>query len=288
MNPQNNLTGKAETSGVRDEATETAEIQAAIEAGDPVWTQLKIEGEAAVRREPVLSELFRSCLLDRANLEEALSYRLPRKLGHHAVSEHYLQRVFMEAFESDQRIGYAIRQDLKAVRTRDPACNDYLSPFFYFKGFLALSAYRVGHYLYRNNRHDLAYYLQSLISQVFQVDIHPAATIKCGILIDHATSIVIGETAVVENNVSLLHEVTLGGTGKERGDRHPKVRQGVLIGAGAKILGNVEIGEGAKVGAGSVVLQDVPPHTTVAGVPAKVVGKAVEPSPALQMDHRIC
>jgi serine O-acetyltransferase len=162
-----------------------------------------------------------------------------------------------------------------------------LTPLLYFKGFQALVCYRVAHYLWRHERREFALYLQSLIAETFAVDIHPAARIDCGILLDHATGFVAGETTVIEKDVSILHEVTLGGTGKERGDRHPKVRSGVLLGAGAKILGNVEIGKGAKVGAGSVVLKDVPPHSSVAGVPAVVIGKTSEVSPALGMCHEL-
>jgi serine O-acetyltransferase len=171
-----------------------------------------------------------------------------------------------------------------AARTRDPAARGYAQPFLYYKGFHALQAYRVAHWLWGHKRHGLAAHLQNRISEAFGVDVHPAARIGSGILIDHGTSVVIGETAVVEDNVSLLHEVTLGGTGKESGDRHPKVRRGALIGAGAKILGNVEIGMGAKVAACSVVLKDVPPHTTVAGIPARVVGRCTVAEPALEMD----
>ena len=254
---------------------------------DPVWEQLSHEAAEVAKREPILANLLHASVLDRSCLEEALSFRLARKLGHHAVSEEYLQEVFMEAFRNDAHIVEDVRQDLIAVKSRDPACNDYLSPFLYFKGFQALTAYRIAHNLYNGGRKEIAFYLQSLMSEVFQVDIHPAAQIGQGILIDHATSIVVGETAIIENNVSMLHEVTLGGTGKETGDRHPKVRQGVLIGAGAKILGNVEIGEGAKIGAGSVVLEDVKAHTTVAGVPATVIGATEVSSPALNMDHKL-
>ena len=183
-------------------------------------------------------------------------------------------------------MGQLVRADLSAVFDRDPACNSYLEPFLYFKGFQALQAYRVAHWLWSNGRRALALYVQSRTSEVYGVDIHPAARIGRGILIDHATSVVVGETAVIEDEVSLLHGVTLGGTGKETGDRHPKVRRGALIGANATILGNIEIGQCSRVGAGSVVLRDVPPNTTVAGVPAKVVGEAGCERPALAMDQR--
>jgi serine O-acetyltransferase len=253
---------------------------------DPVWKKLLEEAKVAAAREPVLSELIHESILNCDTLEASLAHRISRKLGHHAVSEPYLHDLFLEILESSPVIGSQARSDIVAIDARDPASRGYLSPVLYFKGFQALTAYRIAHHLWIQDRREIALYLQSIISQVFAVDIHPAARIGSGILFDHATSIVIGETAVIEDHVSILHEVTLGGTGKERGDRHPKVRQGVLIGAGAKILGNVEIGQCARVGAGSVVLQDVPPHMTVAGVPAKVVGAAVG-DPAECMDHNI-
>ncbi|MEX0331281.1 MAG: serine O-acetyltransferase [Puniceicoccaceae bacterium] len=254
--------------------------------GDPVWKKLREEAEAAASHEPVLSDLIHESILDCDSLEACLAHRVSRKLGHHAVSEPYLHELFEEVLRENPHIGEQVRRDIVAIDQRDPASNGYLSPVLYFKGFQALTAYRIGHQLWISGRREMALYLQSIISQVFGVDIHPAAQIGAGILFDHATSIVIGETAVIEDHVSILHEVTLGGTGKEKGDRHPKVRHGVLIGAGAKILGNVEIGQYARIGAGSVVLNDVPPHVSVAGVPAKAVGK-VEGDPSTQMDHCI-
>ena len=253
---------------------------------DPVWDKLRAEAVDAARQEPVLSELIHESILDCRSLEVSLSHRISRKLGHHAVSEPYLHDLFVEILDKSPLIRDQIREDIVAIDQRDPASNGYLSPVLYYKGFQALTAYRIAHHLWLNNRKELALYLQSIISQVYTVDIHPAAKIGCGILLDHATSIVVGETAVIEDHVSILHEVTLGGTGKARGDRHPKVRRGVLIGAGAKILGNVEIGQCARIGAGSVVLRDVPPHVTVAGVPAKIVGDS-EGDPAECMDHSI-
>lgn len=253
---------------------------------DPVWTTLRKEAREAAAREPVLADLINESILDCDSLEASLAHRISRKLGHHAVSEPYLHDLFEDILISSPIIGAQTRSDIVAINTRDPASRGYLSPVLYFKGFQSLTAYRIAHHLWIQNRRELALYLQSIISQVFAVDIHPAARIGAGVLFDHATSIVIGETAVVEDHVSILHEVTLGGTGKERGDRHPKVRQGVLIGAGAKILGNVEIGQCARVGAGSVVLDNVPPHMTVAGVPARVVGAATG-EPADCMDHNI-
>ncbi|MDP0498775.1 MAG: serine O-acetyltransferase [Verrucomicrobiota bacterium JB022] len=256
-------------------------------AADTVWLKLREEAASAAHREPVLAELIHRSILDCDSLEESLAHRISRKLGHHAVSEPYLHDLFVDVFAAFPEIGAAVREDIIAIDHRDPASGGYLSPVLYFKGFQSLTAYRIAHQLWNQRRRELALYLQSIISQVYSVDIHPAARIGSGILMDHATSIVVGETAVIENNVSLLHEVTLGGTGKARGDRHPKVREGVLIGAGAKILGNVEIGRCAKVGAGSVVLSDVPAHSTVAGVPARVVRQACEDLPAECMDHNI-
>lgn len=258
-----------------------------IKAGqDPVWEKLLREARTAAEHEPVLSELIHESILNCDSLEASLAHRISRKLGHHAVSEPYLHDLFEEILKSSRDIGEKVRKDIMAIDERDPASRGFLSPVLYFKGFQALTAFRVAHYLWNHERREMALYLQSIISQVFAVDIHPAARIGAGILFDHATSIVVGETAVIEDHVSILHEVTLGGTGKERGDRHPKVRQGVLIGAGAKILGNVEIGRCARVGAGSVVLEDVPPHMTVAGVPARIVGKSMA-DPAGCMDHNI-
>ena len=253
---------------------------------DPVWEKLYAEAETTAAKEPVLAGLLRESVLNCENLEASLAYRISRKLGHDALSEPQLHELFEEVLTTDPKIAACARDDIIAITERDPAARGYLSPFLYYKGFQALTAYRVAHFLWNNNRKALARYLQSSSSQVYGVDIHPAARIGSGILFDHATSIVIGETAVVEDHVSMLHEVTLGGTGKARGDRHPKVRRGVLIGAGAKLLGNIEVGECAKVGAGSVVLDDVPANTTVVGVPARIVGAAPE-DPAGCMEHAL-
>lgn len=260
---------------------------AKVTAHDAVWSRIRREAAELVSGEPLLASYVHATILKHADLESALSYHLAHKLGSTEVRAMLVREVFDEAFQADPEIGAAARADIVAVNERDPACNSYLEPLLYFKGYHALQSYRVSHWLWHRGRRQVALFLQNRISETFGVDIHPAARIGRGILIDHATSVVIGETAVVENDVSMLHEVTLGGTGKESGDRHPKVRQGVLIGAGAKILGNVEIGEGSRVGAGSVVLGDVPPHCTVVGVPARVVGCAGCDRPAAAMDHRI-
>jgi serine O-acetyltransferase len=258
-----------------------------MSSADQVWKQIRADAEAAARDEPALAPLLEEVFLRRASLEEALSVRLARKLAYHTTPESELQTIFLEAFRADPAIGRRVRADILAVKERDPACRNLLTPVLYFKGFQALTCYRFAHHLWQNGRIELALYLQSLIAEVFAVDIHPAARIGSGILLDHATGFVAGETSVIEDNVSILHGVTLGGTGKERGDRHPKIRTGVLIGAGAKILGNIEIGVGAKIGANSVVLHAVPPHATVAGVPAHIVGRAAHSEPARAMDHQL-
>jgi len=253
---------------------------------DPIWQQIREESKADAEKEPVLASFLFEVVLNNATMESALSFHLASKLKSSTISALSMRDLIHEAFRSDPKIGEAIREDIGAVCSRDPACTGFSDILLYYKGYHALQSYRVGHYFWGKGRQSLARYLQSRISEVFGVDIHPAAQIGSGILLDHATGVVIGETAVVENNVSMLHEVTLGGTGKTSGDRHPKVREGVLISAGAKILGNVEIGMNAKVGSGAVVLEDVAPHTTVVGVPAKVVGSTLHEHPSLEMDHR--
>jgi serine O-acetyltransferase len=255
-------------------------------ADDGFWGQIRSEAQHEAEREPVLVSFLYASVLRHQKLEDALAVILASKLQTPELPAILLRDLIGEAFAEQGSIRASIRADLLAARTRDPAARGYAPPFLYYKGFHALQTYRVAHWLWGQGRHTLAAHLQNRTSEVFGVDIHPAAQIGSGILIDHGTGVVIGETAVVEDNVSLLHEVTLGGTGKETGDRHPKVRRGVLIGAGAKILGNIEVGVGAKVGAGSVVLKDVPPHCTVAGIPARVVGRCTVPEPALEMDAK--
>ena len=252
---------------------------------DPIWDAIRQEVEQKIQLEPLLASFLRAAVLAHDSLEQSLSLHLAHKLGAPALTEVFLRDVIDDSMAADASIGASIRSDLQAFRERDPACARYSVPLLYFKGFHALQAYRIEHFLWHQERSELALYLQSRVSEVFAVDIHPAAQIGSGILLDHATGLVIGETAVVGDHVSLLHEVTLGGTGKATGDRHPKIRSGVLIGAGAKILGNVEIGEGAKVAAGSMVLNDVPAHCTVAGVPAQPVGECKESQPALEMNQ---
>lgn len=254
---------------------------------DTIWTSIREETQAQAEREPMLASFFYSTILNHDSLEMALSFHLANKLDSPTLSAMQIREVIQNALNKDSSIGDAVRADLIAVKTRDSACKNLAEPFLFFKGFHALQSYRIAHWLWQQQRHSLALFLQNQISVVFGVDIHPAAKIGKGILVDHATGLVIGETAVVEDNVSLMQGVTLGGTGKESGDRHPKIREGVLVSTGAIILGNIEVGQGAKVAAGSVVLKSVDPHTTVAGVPAVVVGKPISQNPALEMNHGV-
>lgn len=254
---------------------------------DPVWSHICEEARAAVRDEPLLGGFIHSGILHHATLEKALAYRFSLKLASAEMSEQILREIADEAYDADAELGQAARADIVAVYDRDPACHRFMQPILFFKGFQAVQAYRIGHRLWAQGRRDLAYFVQMRVSEAFGVDIHPNARIGKGIMIDHAHSIVIGETAVVGDNVSMLHSVTLGGTGKEDGDRHPKIGNGVLIGAGAKILGNIHVGACSRIAAGSVVLNDVPDSTTVAGVPAKVIGEAGCDQPALTMDQII-
>ena len=254
---------------------------------DPVWSRIRTEAEAAVAAEPLLGGLIHSSLLHHLTLERALSYRMSLKLASGEMSEQMLREIVDEAYAASPALGDAARADLVAIYERDPACHRFLQPILFFKGYQSTQAYRVGHWLWEKGRMDLAYFFQMRVSEVFGVDIHPAARVGRGIMIDHAHSIVIGETAVVGDNVSMLHSVTLGGTGKEEEDRHPKIGDGVLIGAGAKVLGNIRVGSCSRIAAGSVVLEDVPPCKTVAGVPARIVGEAGCAQPSITMDHLI-
>ncbi|MEZ6132858.1 MAG: serine O-acetyltransferase [Planctomycetaceae bacterium] len=252
-----------------------------------VWQSIRETAQHHVEDEPMLASFLHATILNHDRFEDALSFHLAGKLDFGSLRGMQLREIIDAALTADPGIGEAVKADIFAVRERDPAVNCCLVPLLYLKGIHALAAYRVAHWLWNDDRRLLATHLQNLISEGFSVDIHPAARIGQGVLMDHATSVVIGETAVVDDNVSMLHEVTLGGTGKETGDRHPKVRRCVLIGAGAKILGNVEIGEGAKIGAGSVVLTNVPPHCTYAGIPAVLVGRPESAEPSLDMNHGI-
>jgi serine O-acetyltransferase len=254
---------------------------------DPIWTALCQQAETMASREPTLAGFVHATILQHERLEQALSYHLARKLGGEDLSPLAIREMFDDAMAAEPGLGAALRADLSAVFERDPACHSYVDAFLFYKGFHALESFRISHWLWVNNRQAMALFLQSRISQLFAVDIHPAARIGRGIMLDHATGIVIGETAVVEDDVSIMQDVTLGGTGKESGDRHPKIRRGVLLSLGAKILGNIEVGEYSRVGAGSVVLKSVPPHCTAVGVPAKLVNCDCGERPSQQMDHFI-
>jgi serine O-acetyltransferase len=252
---------------------------------DPLFSRVRVEAEEMVRTEPRLAGFVFSSLLNHASLEQAIVHRLAARLGHDDLPSGLLEQTFTDLVASDPAMVEAFRADLLSVFDRDPACNRLLEPLLYFKGFHAIQTHRLAHALWRLGRNDLALYLQSRSSSVFQTDIHPAARIGKGIFLDHATGLVVGSTAVIGDNVSLLQDVTLGGTGKEKGDRHPKIGHGVLIGAGAKVLGNIEIGHCSRIAAGSVVLAAVPPNKTVAGVPGRVVGEAGCAEPARTMDQ---
>lgn len=258
---------------------------ALIVPDEQVWDAIKKECTAAAETEPLLAGFLYNVVLSQPDLESSLSHILASKLDNGTLSALSLRRIIHDVVAHEPAVMEAVLADLQAVVRRDPAAPGYANPLLYFKGFLSIQAYRVAHHYWKQDRKSLSYYLQSRISEVFAVDIHPGARIGKSIMFDHATSVVIGETAVVEDEFSMLHEVTLGGSGKEGGDRHPKIGRGVLIGAGAKVLGNLNVGEGAKIGAGSVVLKDVPPHTTVAGVPARVVNLPPSSLPAHDMDH---
>ncbi|HML08342.1 MAG TPA: serine O-acetyltransferase [Xanthobacteraceae bacterium] len=259
----------------------------ALDTVDPVWARVRREAEQVVRREPELATFIYSTVLHHGTLEAAIVYRLAERLDHAALSSELIRQAYMEALEDTPAIGESFRADIVATVDRDPATHRLLEPVLYYKGFHSIQTHRLAHWLWTKERRDFALYLQSRASAVFQCDIHPAARIGRGIFLDHATGLVVGETAVIEDDVSMLHGVTLGGSGKEAGDRHPKIRYGVMIGAGAKILGNIEVGHCARIAAGSVVLTPVPNNVTVAGVPAKVVGRAGCPEPARLMDQML-
>ena len=254
---------------------------------DDLWDLVREEAKAKAAGEPILGSYFHATILNHDSFGSALSFRLASKLDNPMLPTMLIRDVINEATSDDPGILRAAEIDMLATYSRDAACNDLSTPFLFFKGFHALQAHRVAHWLWNQGRQTLAQFFQNQISVTLGVDFHPAARIGSGIMLDHATGIVVGETAVIEDDVSILHSVTLGGTGKHSGDRHPKIRRGVLLAAGCKVIGNIEVGEGAKVGAGSVVLEDVPPHATVAGVPAKVVGPTRHSVPSHEMDQRL-
>lgn len=261
--------------------------EAALSSADRLWQELRGEAVLLKKSEPMLNGYLHDAVLHCSSFAQAVAHELSNKLATPSVGAAGIFQICMQAFEDDPEILEAVAADIYAVKARDPATDSLLTPFLYLKGPRVLEAWRVSHFLWQQKRYALAQYFQSIISNTFGVDIHPAATIGRGIMLDHATGIVIGETAVVGDMVSMLHGVTLGGTGKDHGDRHPKVGRGVMLGAGAKVLGNIHIGDGAKVGAGSVVLSDVAPHTTVAGIPARPVGRPKDEMPSLDMDQTL-
>lgn len=257
------------------------------DSAPPVWAALRYEAQRQAVAEPALASLLNAVVLSHDDLAHALSFQLARKLGDQELRAMSAREIADEAFRADPGLIAAAEADLRAVFERDPACKSYLQPFLFFKGFIALQSHRLAHWLWRQDRQTLAFFLQSRVSELFQLDIHPAARIGSGVFIDHATGVVIGETAVVGDDVSLLHGVTLGGTGAAGIDRHPKIGRGVLLGAGAKVLGNITVGDYAKIAAGSVVLKPVPPHCTAAGVPARLVNCPTCSEPARSMDQTL-
>ena len=252
---------------------------------DALWRQLRLEAEQAYARSPMLAPLFLDSILNQPSFEAAMFHRIAGRLKNDVISQPLILQAFHRAASATSEISLGLKADINAVFDRDPACERLIEPFLYFKGFHALQAHRLTHWLWGNGERDFALYLQSRTSEVFQTDIHPAACIGQGIFLDHATGLVVGETAVIGDDVSLLQDITLGGTGKDSGDRHPKIGRGVMIGAGAKILGNIEIGEQARIAAGSVVLTPVPPGATVAGVPARIVRRASVGDPSRSADE---
>jgi serine O-acetyltransferase len=260
---------------------------AQLEAVDPIWHAVRADAEAAVGEDPVLGAFMHSTILNQPTLEDAVVHRISERLDHGDVRSDLIRQSFREMLADESEWSEIVRVDMQAVYDRDPACTRFIEPLLYFKGFHAIQTHRLAHWLWRKGRRDFALYLQSRSSAVFQTDINPAARVGRGIFLDHATGLVVGETAAIGDNVSILHSVTLGGTGKEGSERHPKIADGVLIGAGAKILGNITIGKCSKVAAGSVVLSEVPPMKTVAGVPARVVGGSGCSEPSRAMDQTL-
>lgn len=263
------------------------ELAEKISRVDPVWSTIRREAAELAEHEPALSGFLHATILNFERLELAIASHLAEKLANSEIGARTLNEVIEEAFTANPDFNAAVRADIVAHYDRDPACRTHLDPVLYYKGFLALQTYRAANWMIGEERRGMALYLQNRASEVFQADIHPAAQIGKGVFIDHATGVVIGETAVVGDDVSMLHGVTLGGSGKDKGDRHPKIGNGVLISVGAKVLGNIRVGDCAKIGGGSVVLTDIPAYTTAVGVPAKIVGKVTSPEPSRQMDHSV-
>jgi serine O-acetyltransferase len=267
--------------------TVRSSVKSQLTTCDPIWAALRDEAAAVVQREPALGGFVHATVLAHDKLEEAICHRLAQRLNHSDVDAGLISKTFDQVLQGRPELGDIFRADLQAVFDRDPAVHRYIEPLLYFKGFHALVTHRFAHELWNHGRKDFALYLQSQSSRIFAVDINPAARLGRGLMLDHATGIVIGETAVVGDNCSILQNVTLGGNGKETGDRHPKIGNNVLLAAGCKVLGNIKVGDCSKVAGGSVVLQDVPANKTVAGVPARIVGDSNCPEPARTMDQRV-
>ncbi|MBO0733017.1 MAG: serine O-acetyltransferase [Methylocapsa sp.] len=266
-------------------STEARAKIVALDRADPMFARIRAEAEEILRREPDIAGFIFPAVLNHDTLDAAVIHRLAARLGRGRLPADLIEQTYLEVATADTSIAASFRADIAAVVDRDPACTRFIEPLLYFKGFHAIETHRLAYALWNSGRQDFALFLQSLSSEVFQTDIHPAAKIGNGIFLDHATGLVVGATAVIGDNVSILQDVTLGGTGKERGDRHPKIRSGVLIGAGSKILGNIEIGRCSKIAAGSVVLHPVPDNKTVAGVPARIIGDAGCAEPSRVMDQ---
>ncbi len=264
--------------------TKTANV---LDKVDPVWARIRREAEVVVRQEPELSSFIYSSVLHHDRLEQVVVHRIAERLDHPDVSGELIRQAYWGALEDAPSLGDIFRADIVATYDRDPATNRFIEPVLYYKGFHAIQTHRLAHWLWGKGRKDFAYYLQSRASAAFNCDIHPAARIGRGIFLDHASGLVVGETAVIDDDVSMLHDVTLGGTGNEAGDRHPKIGRGVMIGAGAKILGNIEVGHCARIAAGSVVVKPVPHNKTVAGVPARVIGESGCAEPSRTMDQML-
>lgn len=255
---------------------------------DVIWNKIIFESLEIIKKEPALKFFVNNRIGDHESILGCLSHLVADKLKSNFINYKELRKITDNALDNDETIIFSSVEDILANFDRDPACKRYINPILYYKGFQALQCYRVANFYSKIGELDLAYFIQMQVSNKFSVDIHPSATIGKGILMDHAHGIVIGETAKIGDNVSLLHSVTLGGTGKEEGDRHPKIGNGVLLGAGAKVLGNIKVGDCAKIASGSVVLIDVPDRKTVAGIPAKIVGEVPkEVLPSKSMDHKL-
>mmetsp|Transcript_21865 Transcript_21865/g.32724 ORF Transcript_21865/g.32724 Transcript_21865/m.32724 type:complete len:493 (+) Transcript_21865:138-1616(+) len=239
---------------------------------DLIWELLRNDALREAQREPLLVSFLYSTILNHPSLESALAFHLANRLASPSMISTQIMSLILEALHESPSFKKYLRADLIAVRDRDPACTCLPDVFLHYKGFHALQSQRVANYLWKKGRKTLAHFFQSQMSQHFQIDIHPNATLGSGIMLDHGTGLVIGETASVGHNCSILHHVTLGGSGKRGVDRHPKIGNGVLLGAGASVLGNIKIGDGCQIGAGTLVIGDLPEHSVAVGVPARIIG----------------